>query len=258
MGQGHDSTDGDPVKLSEHLSGFRAAKTQSRALDPALPSLARSPVANLWTFRQNALDLMRAASAVGDVARVDLLYKTHGLRAAPRRGARDLRAARGLAARRGARPAHRPQRAHHQRRRVALQPADGPAVVSPADDRAGEHRLRARRGRCHRVVALGSGAPFDVARHAVRLFAKWATPQFGFQLTDAEADRYPDALLRLQRWGVQRVAGGNTTSAQTAKTASRELPPTLAGARTSFNGRSGNWSGSMPIQLSWRCAIGSP
>lgn len=207
------------MKLSEHLSGFRAAKTQARALDPALPSLARSPVANLWTFRQNALDLMRAASAVGDVARVDLLYKPTVFVQHPD-AVREIfeqpevwRRGEGLVPLIG-RNVLTTNGDEWLFNRQMVQPSFHPQMTARASTAFARDAAGAIEAwRSH----AGSGAPFDVARHAVRLFAKWATPQFGFQLTDAEADRYPDALLRLQRWGFQRVAGGTTTSAQTTE-----------------------------------------
>jgi hypothetical protein len=48
------------------------------------------------------------------------------------------------------------------------------------------------------------------------------------------------------------------THSDFAKAASRRLMSTLARAGTTRNRRSASWSGSMPIQLSRRCAIGSP
>ncbi len=207
------------MKLSEHLSGYRTARTQAQALDPSLPRLARSPVANFWGFRQNALEVLRAASSAGDVVRVDLLYKPTVFVQHPD-VVREIfeqpevwRRGEGLVPLIG-RNVLTTNGDEWRFNRQMVQPSFHPAVTARASaafarDAAGEVDAWERHAT--------SGEPFDVARHAVRLFARWATPQLGLRLTDAEADRYPDALLRLQKWGFRQLAGGGALSAQTAE-----------------------------------------
>lgn len=204
------------MKLTEHLDGLRASLAQGRSIDARLPRLPRSPVVNLWTFRDNALDLMRAAAAVGDVVRVDILYKPTVFVQHPE-AVREIferpevwRRGEGLVPLIGRNVLTTNGDAWRFNRQM-IQPSFHPQMT----DRASLGFAREAAGALDAWGPLArANAPIDVARHAVRLFARWATRAMGFTLTDAEADRFPDALLRLQRWGFRVVAGGAAPSAQ--------------------------------------------
>lgn len=204
------------MKLIEHVDGFRRALGVRRAFDRGIPRHAPPGPVNLWHFRTNALALMKRVAAGGDVVRVDLLYKPTVLVQHPDDVAAifeqpDLwQRGEGLVPLIG----HNTLTTNGDAwlfNRQAIQPSfHGRQVGKAADAFAAlAEPVVEGWGRHAR-----SPEPVDLSRLAVGLFARHATTAFGFQVTDDEAERLPEVLLRLQRWAFKVVAGGAPRTAQ--------------------------------------------
>lgn len=206
------------MKLLDHLDGLRAAATIWRALDPDLPRLPGSPVSLLRRFRANAWALLDAAAGRGPVVRADLLYKSTLIVQHP-----DAFAAvfeqpdlwlrgDGLVPLIGRNTLTTNGEAWAFNRR-AIQPSFHPRMTARAADDFSE--------RAEAIVdgwtdAATAGRTVDLAELAVRLFARLGPRAFGIEVTDDEADRLPEALLRTQRWAFRVLAGGARRTAQAA------------------------------------------
>jgi cytochrome P450 len=198
------------VKLSEHVDGFRRALGVRRALDRTLPRHPPPGPINLWRFRQNALALMRAAAPAGDVVRVDLLYRPTLLLQHPDDVAAVFEQPELWLRGEGLVPllGHNTLTTNGDAwlfNRAAIQPSFHGRMVTRSADRFA--RVAADAIEAWAPLARAP-EPVDLAALAVRLFARHATAAFGFDVTDDEAERLPEVLLRLQRWAFRVVAGG--------------------------------------------------
>lgn len=197
------------MELTDHVEGVKRALALRRKLDPALPRHPRTGVENLLRFRANPWALLNAAARRGPVVRVDMLYKPtivvhhpHDLAAILEQPEVWLRGD-GLVPLigRNTLTTNGPEWLFN---RQAIQPSFHPRMV----DRASGAFAPAVAEAIEAWGGLAGPEPVDAAFHAVRLFARHATAAFGLEVTDAEADQLPDALLRLQRWAFRVVAGG--------------------------------------------------
>ena len=187
-----------------------------RGLDRTIPRHAQPSAVNLWRFRTNAFDLLRAAAPQGDVVRVDLLYKPTLLVQHPDDVATIFEQPELWLRGDGLVPliGHNTLTTNGDAwlfNRQAIQPSFHGRMTARAADAFATVAAEAIEGW---APLARSSEPVDLARLAVSLFARHATRAFGFQVNDDEAERLPEVLLRLQRWAFKVVAGGAPRTAQ--------------------------------------------
>lgn len=204
------------MKLLDHLAGLKAAATVWRGLDPDLPRLPGSPVSNLRRFRANAWALLGSAAGQGAVVRADLLYKSTLIVQHPDAFATMFEQpdlwlrGEGLVPLIGRNTLTTNGEAWAFNRR-AIQPSFHPRMTERAADEFSERAEELVDGWAEHAAA---DARVDIADLAVRLFARLGPRAFGVDVTDDEADRLPETLLRLQRWAFRVLAGGARRTAE--------------------------------------------
>lgn len=204
-------------RIAELRSSIRAR----RDFDPTIPSLPGIPglaaAANFVRFRDNALDVLQRADAIGDIVRVDLLHKAtcfvkHPDAIATMFDSQDVwQRGEGLVPLIG-RNMLTTNGAEWSTSRQLAQPSFHPKMT----ERAADAFARAAAAELDEVwsALAASGAEVDLAQQTVRLFARHATRAFGLDVRPDEAQRFPEVMLRLQRWAFCVVAGGQLRTPQ--------------------------------------------
>ena len=192
-----------------HLADFWDARRVGRELDPALPRVPISRARALHRFRSNALLLLGDASTLGPLVRLDLLYKPTVVAAHADAVQAVLEQPDVWLRGTGLVPLLTTNGATWRAHRDLVQPSFHPRMGEAATERFAANAADAL-GDWYDVV----GTEIDAAHAVVTLFARHATHELGLVVRDAEARQLPEALLRLQRWGFNAVAGGARRTAQ--------------------------------------------
>lgn len=173
--------------------------------------------ANFARFRRNALEVLQRASDIGDIVRVDLLHKAtcfvkHPDAIATLFDSQDIwQRGEGLVPLIG-RNMLTTNGVEWSTARQHAQPSFHPKMT----ERASDVFARVAAAELDEVWSglAASGNEVDIAQQTVRLFARYATRAFGFDVRPDEAQRFPEVMLRLQRWAFSVVAGGQLRTPQ--------------------------------------------
>lgn len=210
------------MRVPERVSDIRASLAARRAFDrsvPVMPAIGRlGSASTLAAFRANALAALRGADALGDLVRVDLLYKStifvkHPDAVAPMFDTQDVwLRGEGLAPLLG-RNVLTTNGAEWEANRRRAQPSFHPRMI----ERMADGFVAEAAPLVDAWARFAGGAPMDLGAESARLFAQVATRDFGLELRPDEARRFPEIIVRLQRWGFAALAGGNVRTPQVAE-----------------------------------------